>query len=212
MKVKKILKIVGLVILILLVVFGIDLMRKTIIISKIEKNVQYYDSTTNYYEKRKSNEGIELEIMRKDNIVMVKQYKENRTMIVYKDISNNIGYAMFTEIDENGKEVKTAIKYNNADNIMLPDSSERLIGRDDFWTCMRLAIRRSVTTEKANGEECYKIMDNMLEAYYFSKDTLLIKKITAGNIETDFIEYTLNTVTDEDIKLPDLSEYEIREQ
>ena len=196
MKMKKILKMIGLVILIVLVVVMADLVSKTIIVSKIEKNVQQYDSTSNYYEKRKSNEGVELEIMRKENIFMAKQYKENRTTIIYKDISDNTGWLITTDIDENRETVKVATKYNPADNIIIPNDSGSLIG---------------ITTEKVNGEECYKITNGSSQTY-FSKDTLLRKKVIMGNQETEIVEYTLDTVTDEDIKLPDLSEYEIREQ
>ena len=37
----------------------INLIRKTIVISKIEKNVEQYSSTTNYREKRKSSNVME---------------------------------------------------------------------------------------------------------------------------------------------------------
>ncbi len=211
MKMKKILKMIGLVILIVLVVVMADLVRKTIIVSKIEKNVQQYDSTSNYYEKRKSNEGVELEIMRKENIFMAKQYKENRTTIIYKDISDNTGWLITTDIDENRETVKVATKYNPADNIIIPNDSGSLIGTNELWLCIYYAASISITTEKVNGEECYKITNGSSQTY-FSKDTLLRKKVIMGNQETEIVEYTLDTVTDEDIKLPDLSEYEIREQ
>lgn len=100
---------------------------------------------------------------------------------------------------------------------------------DNFWQLIFMAITSSISTESCNGIECYKINllfinnDGEITRYkgteYISKKTgLTMRYIDEQNINfneemktgqiLDY-KYEFETITDEDLTEPDLSEYEI---
>ena len=67
-------------------------------------------------------------------------------------------------------------------------------------------MQNSVKSEKINGEKCYKISVKEGQA----EKTVWITKSRSFPIKAEIkYQYEFNTVTDEDVELPDFTEYTI---
>ena len=82
---------------------------------------------------------------------------------------------------------------------------------DNFWQALTIALSSKITTEELNDIESYKIFIEDDWQIFVSKDNFLTIREINGSTDTGFIEYKLNQVTDEEIKLPNLDGFEIKE-
>lgn len=113
-------------------------------------------------------------------------------------------------VDNNG--VKTAVKMSKEGSV--PELQTLVSGTfsmDDWKDVIIAAFSSKITTEKINDIECYKIyLDKDWQMFISKKDFLLIREIN-GSTDTGIIEYKLNEVKDEDIIMPNLEGYTIKD-
>ena len=80
----------------------------------------------------------------------------------------------------------------------------------NIWGIISFAFNSKITTENVNGEECYRIhLDELFEEYVTKKDFLMVKNINGSS--NQMIHYKFDIVTDEDLKMPDLTGYTVKE-
>ena len=211
-----------LILVLVLLVFLILIGRKLIIIENLKGSINKYISSNNYYVKssnyNSSNGSItNIETYNKNDIQLVKYTNlstDNPTeMIVYHNGDTTNSY-----IDVGGE--KTA-KLNFGE---LRTSISNDIYPNNFYQDIIMAMFSSITSEECNGKQCYKIRNipkditSVLpnEILYIEKDTgLEIKRINYNDLDepenyisTNF-EYQFNTITDEDVKEPNINEYTV---
>ena len=200
----KLIKCILIVITVLVIIFVGNLIRKACIIKQYnEKSTKYYSTVTNFYKKVIEDDSI-TEIWRKDDIVLLKRVSiEGEMMWSYWGEDNN--WVITNVINSDKKEV---VKFKKG--FPLPSIDISTIQTENIWQLFNIAFSAKMTTENVNGEECYKIhVDELLEEYITKKDFLLVKNINGSS--NQIIQYRINTVTDEDIKMPNLTGYTIRE-
>lgn len=201
-KFKNKMRILKTILLIIIIIIILVIGRRIIIVTNLANKAENVKNLNNYYART---EGI-----------FGEEYRFNECY--YKD--GNYIVKMVSYSEKEGK--KEIIFYKNGNEQLLLTDSEfgKKISRETSITaitplpyyngneaiCMALAYG----VEKTNlGEiECYVLKDKGQEQY-IDKDTgLLVKQINrASNTVTDY-KYEFGAVKDEDIQLPDLSEYE----
>ena len=210
---KKKVFICGLVIvLIALVVFSINLTRKVIIIDKYNDAVAEREKLTNYYAKTVNNGGNTREIFKKDNTKLLKTISPSGEIrIMYLDDE------VFLILNES---TRTVYKTENSEGQLVPgfsgsDSYFTLHEgrRDSIWEKIKLAFETKITTDEVNSKECYRLyIKDDLQAYINKEDFVAIRTINGDTYQPqDVVEYSFNTVTDEEVAKPDINGYTIEE-
>lgn len=210
---KKKVFICGLVIvLIALVVFSINLTRKVIIIDKYNDAVAEREKLTNYYAKTVNNGGNTREIFKKDNTKLLKTISPSGEIrIMYLDDE------VFLILNES---TRTVYKTENSEGQLVPgfsgsDSYFTLHEgrRDSIWEKIKLALETKITTDEVNSKECYRLyIKDDLQAYINKEDFVAIRTINGDTYQPqDVVEYSFNTVTDEEVAKPDINGYTIEE-
>ena len=188
---KKKVFICGLVIvLIALVVFSINLTRKVIIIDKYNDAVAEREKLTNYYAKTVNNGGNTREIFKKDNIKLLKTISPSGEIrIMYLDDE------VFLILNES---TRTVYKTENSEGQLVPGFS---------------GLETKITTDEVNSKECYRLyIKDDLQAYINKEDFVAIRTINGDTYQPqDVVEYSFNTVTDEEVAKPDINGYTIEE-
>lgn len=233
----KIWQIIMLSILIILCIFAINVTRKTIILAQIDQKVTNCENNNNnIYIKTILENTVKIETFIKENVNKTTMERKdsdgNESKIIQIIYPNE--RKLYTESKE-GKvmytyEEKAPLRGAHIEN----ESSYSTIGNAGYsWSIFNRIFNAMVTrikTVELDGEKYYEMSSlyntnfiysentkNMIT--YVNKDTGLntkrIEKIEEnGNIEekvTTF-EYEFNTVTDEDIKEPEASDYKIMEK
>lgn len=215
------------IILILVVLLIILTARKMIIIRSLQSKMKKYENVDNYYATIYEYQGTNLQInttYKKDNTSLstVKSLSEgsNRTLIAYTD--DEVSH-IYIEVPGS----KLAILDGNG--VPGPIQIQNELETQNLWQFIVRSIKSSIKTEECNGKECYKIEVSCFDLFcfdkhdnvvcYFDKDTgLKVRELngTVGdgedkiNIVSDY-HYKFNSVQDEDLKEPDISEYTIQE-
>lgn len=215
MKVKKILKILGLFLFILLICLLIYVMRNYVIITDLQNKVVKYSNSTNYHIKEKTvDNGIttsEMNYYKKNNnqVVFMQRNFDNLKMSIY---DNGVKINTFVEISDSKtahldcSEFEPIYIYNNLET----DSKSQVFLE---------SITAQIKSVNYNGKECYCIKGFMpsdsltgIEAELFiDKETgLLIKMIEE---ETGLIterEYEFDKVEDSIFEEPDINLYSVQ--
>ncbi len=200
----KLLKSIFIIVLILMLLFIGNLTRKMYIIGQYDKtNTRYYSTITNFYAKIIEENAI-IEIWRKDDIALSKVISTNER-IEWTYWGEDSNWTICNEITSNHKE---AVKFPKG--LPIPTVQNSLIQPLNIWGLLSFAFNSKITTENVNSEECYKIhVDELFEEYVTKKDFLMIKNINGST--NQMIHYQFDTVTNEDVKMPDLAGYDIKE-
>lgn len=204
---KRVLKIVGIIIAVILVLFMIHAIRNYIILNKINENVAKYVESNNMHMKTTSNQ-ITVNYYRKDDKEVAIMEKDNVKISNYKIGEKNDQFV------ESG-DSKTA-KLNFGSLIVQVPNIAQFDTKWQRFLCGSVAIIRSETYK---DKECY-IIDNLFSPYYLTsvdkaqytieKDTgLLLKNNTDGVVYER--EYEFNNVEDSIFVEPDISQYTIQE-
>ena len=224
---KSLLKAIGIIILLVIIIFIILVARKVVIINNLQNKIEEYSKMDNYYVKEYDYDG--------ESLVIGEYYiKGNKN----KSELNSMGIDSDSKLIEvyNGEEFNIYIE-SNGEKTALLDAGEEITGRigisnfleiNNFQDILKTAILSEISTENCNGKECYRIQTG----YGFnnsnneSKVTIYIDKETGlptrylngtrirGEEKTSTIQdyyYEFNTVTDEVVQEPDISEYKISE-
>ena len=205
-------------ILIILFLFIVIKIREAIILNKVHSAIECFMSESNryycVYEKYNDRNNVEKEIYLLDNIEK-QLYKNNQfeNYCEWKDYKNGdrISY------NENGKiRFKESIKDENYKYLLcLPRviSLTKLDKKHQYFELFKIHYIIPITYD---GKSCYKISTNS-EIVIIDKETFLpvystIK--TANSTENDnnveyMYKFSVGTVTDDDVALPDFSDYKI---
>lgn len=209
---KKIIKIILIVLAIALLIFLINLGRKTYIISKYTDKCKEYANITNFYMKMNEsieNKGAIVEFWRKDDLGIYKRTDNDGVRQIVYGKDND--WIIVDIVDAEGKQTKQAVKiskYTNALTMTTPGNTGMFV--NNLWDAISIAFISRITTEKVDDIECYKIYVQKDWQLFINKDTLLKVRELNGNTDTGTVVYKFNEVTDEDLQI-DFTGFEIIE-
>lgn len=218
MKGKKIVKIIGIILLLLFIVLLIHTIRNYIIVSGLQNNISKFADSTNYHVKITSY-GTE-----KNTNNIMNYYKKNDKVVAIvesniegKNMSKLSTYIYDGKTDTfvEGEGVKFAQLGEERIGIIVQiyNSLENESPLQTFWS----SIFAHISSEKVGDKDCYVVSnyDSSLSMepvgdskQYIEKDTgLLIKDVTNGIVSER--EFEFDNVDDSIFIEPDISEYEI---
>ena len=205
---KKVLKIVGIIVLVILVLFMIHAIRNYIILSKINENVSKYVESSNMHMKTTSDK-IAVNYYKKDDKEVVFMQKDNVKISAYK-----VGEKVDQFIDAG--DTKTVRLNSGMMVVQVPNIAQF----DTEWQRFLMGSMAFIRSETYKDKQCY-IIDNLLSPYYLvstdksqltvEKDTGLLLKGSNDGTEYYEREYEFNNVDDSIFVEPDISEYTIQE-
>lgn len=212
---KKILKIFGLILLVIMMVFLIHTIRNYIIITNLQNKISNYANSTNYYTKSVSRENNEtvvtMEYYKKDNKEVV-FLERNQNGEIYKISFYNNGERTNTFWDN--KEGKTA--QLNTDSIMRINIHNGTETDNKLQTLLE-SITANIKTTKCDGKDCYSakglfstvsLSEEGATTYIYKDTGLMFKTIEGDRINERTYEF--NNVNDSIFIEPDLSQYKIQ--
>ncbi len=213
---KNCLKIVGIILIILIVIFAIHTIRNYVIITNLQNKIGTYINSDNYFIESSTKQG--------DAVSMsLKCYKKGNKQVTFLDTisndkktlvsaySNGDKNTVYTETDglkevnTNIKEISTVSLYNYLET-------------DNNWQTFINGISANVKSTTFNGKDCYLIKGFMSSTgsasknieVYVEKDTGLLLKVVDGDSTTES-SYEFNNVDDSIFVEPDISQYTVKE-
>lgn len=226
---KKVLKCIGIIILVIIAFLVIHTVRNMIIIKNLSEKAESYKNANNYYVKTVSSQGSVMENFTKNGCYLMKLVNTSetglRTLIRYSD--GNIENTYIEAQTENGTD-KVAMLNSNS----LPSFNQitNWFYTDDFKSLLLMSLMARIRSVEQNEKDCYEVTyvysSNILMpaegefAIYIEKETGLTVKNKNGAIVNENgteepividYEYKFDSVTDEDLVEPDISEYKIQE-
>lgn len=214
---KKIFKILGIILLVVIAIFLIHTIRNYIIITDLQNKMANYSNSTNYYTKSVATES-------NGTVVTMEYYKKDKKE------------ALFLERNLNG-EISKISMYNNGERTdTFWDNKERKTAQldsgtimgvniynftetDNKWQTFLGSIFANVKSTNYNGKECY-IIKGFLSSFsltsegteiYIEKDTGLYLKTIEGDRTTER-KYEFDKVDDSIFVEPDISQYTLKEK
>lgn len=207
MKNKKELKIFLAITLVIVIILVIYFGRNFIIINNISKKEEKLMQYKNYSYNIQGNSGTTTEKYYKNGISKKIIKTADSTLITWKNENTKEEITYFP----NTMKADTGINEKGIDKEQIPtlNSGNNLI----------IAFMSNISSDKINGEECYVVKWNK-ETTYISKENGIVLKRIGGVIMQDGIEtkttveyknWKFNEVTDEEMKKPDLTGYDVSE-
>lgn len=213
---KKVFKILGVILLVLIAIFLIHTIRNYIIISELQNNISKYTDTSNYYTKSTSiaSDGtkMEMEYYTKDNkqvMIINRELKEAKSKVSMYDNGDRVNTYIESKDSKvaqlNREEILPIKIYNNLES-------------ENKWQTFLGSISTNIKKVNYNNKECYLIKDSSFpmsltfkgaELYIERGTGLLIRTNEGGNITEK--EYSFNNVDDSIFVEPDISQYTIKE-
>ena len=219
------LKILKMILLVILLVFVGVIGYKIIVIKSMQGKMDNYKDITNFHI-TKTSYGL--------NTILVQEVfcKDDNYLVNVRSIGENTEKREITSM-KNGHSYITSgenkVALMNAMPINAPEKVYNHLESENFGEFMAGIFSSHISSVKCNDKDCYKI-DNFITSelafpeqgffVYIDKETGLVVRVEEGtrNNETggfytqvsDY-KYEFNTVTDEDLKEPDISEYKILE-
>jgi uncharacterized protein YxeA len=213
---KKIFKILGVILLVIIAIFLIHTIRNYIIITDLQNKIAEYSDSTNYYMKSTSvsDEGmnVTMEYYKKDNKQVVLMEKDlNGEILKLSMYDNGERTDTFTETSES-----KVVQLNN-DNIMTINLYN-FLETENNWQTLLGSISARVKSTNYNGKECYVIkgflsstsLTSEGQETYIEKDTGLYLKTIEEDITTER-EYEFDNVDDSVFVEPDIGQYTLKE-
>ena len=235
-KFNKRMKLLKIVLIGILLIFLLSYARKMLIIVNLNNELSEYANSTNYYMKSLNFTGAAefmtvLENYKKEDkyIRRLKSLSEinkiNRTDYYNGQSLNSYTEVEFMEKDKENVSRKT-VKLNDNNAIYAPEIPNA-IDISHQLNFIAMPLFSSITSEKCNGKDCYRIVlytfnNSDGSIYYIEKETgLLLRSIGVSTMYADVddeqydmitdYQYEFDVVTDEDFIEPDVSGYEIQE-
>ena len=214
---KKILKIIGIILLIVIAIFLIHTIRNYVIISDLQNKISKYANSTNYRTKSVTTENdgsvVTMEYYKKDNkeVVFLERMANNEVTKISM-YSNGERTDVFTETKDskvaqlNSGTIMSLGIYNHLEN-------------DSKWQTILGCISAKIKSVDYKGKECYIVKEFMsstslisegVETYIDKETGLFVKSIDAGIVNER--EYEFNTVDDSIFTEPDISQYTLKEK
>lgn len=223
MNTKKVLKVIGIILLITFAMFLVHTIKNTIIISNLQKKAKEYANSDNYHVKIVRNDEKE------GSIYTCDYYKKGNKRAVLSEIKNKEGESTKLLLYDNGeridsftetKDSKTA-SIGKVKGISMGDFEE-VLKTDNIWQTFIYSIPSTIRSKEVNGKKC-KLVNGFNSPYsiaawiveegikvdtYVDKETGLLIKMVAGDIIEER-EYEFNSVDDSIFAEPDISQYTI---
>lgn len=212
MKVKKVLKIIGILIVILSCLIIIHTIRNYIIITDLQNKILNYQDSKNYHIKSiaNSNDGT-------NNTKMDYYRKDNQKAIFLEKITN--GEVINLSIYDNGEKVDTFSEIKNVKTVKL-DSGESIavniyncLETDNKWQTLLGCITAKVKSTNFNEKKCY-IVEGFLSSkpenveIYIDKETGLLLKTIESEVITERT-YEFENIEDSIFTEPDINQYKL---
>ena len=216
MKIKKVLKIIGIVMAILIILLLIHTIKNYIIITDLQSKISNYQDSKNYHIKSvaNSNNGT-------TNIKMDYYRKDNKQVIFIERNAN--GESVKLSMYDNGERVDTftdtqdtkTAKLNSGELITV--NIYNYLETDNKWQTLLGCITAKIKSTNLNGKECY-IVKGFLSSTsltsegaetYINKETGLFLKTTETEIITER-DYEFYNVEDSIFTEPDISQYTLK--
>lgn len=195
--------IIGIIIILELIFLG-DLGRKFLIINKFK--IQMAEpNPENYY----------IKLINNDDDSFIESWTKGDKSInkIKLETGEQIKYSVPDEawliIDDEGGKLAIKVdreKFGSATIAIGYDS----ISTENLWETLKYAFNAKVTSEVYNGIECYRVYNNEYEQTYINKEDFRSIRIVNGDTDYSY-EYIINGVTDEQVKFPDITDFEIRD-
>ena len=189
-----------LAVLIIVVILVILFMWRLITLNNIKKlNEESIKISNIHYVEEEKNAIVE--IWKKDDIV-----KENTIVInsdtnmtMWKDLNTDEGYTIFNNSNSYLIGAETIATEPQANNIYLVDYNNTIL--------LALNPMIKINTKEYDNKSCW-YLKNGQEEIYIDKETGLVLYNKNEQLGQEIkLKYSINTVTDEDVAKPDLSEY-----
>lgn len=216
MKIKKVLKIIGIVMAILIILLLIHTIKNYIIITDLQSKISNYQDSKNYHIKSvaNSNNGT-------TNIKMDYYRKDNKQVIFIERNAN--GESVKLSMYDNGERVDTFTDTQDTKTAKL-NSGELMtvniynyLETDNKWQTLLGCITAKIKSTNLNGKECY-IVKGFLSSTsltsegaetYIDKETGLFLQTTETEIITER-DYEFYNVEDSIFIEPDISQYTLK--
>lgn len=216
MKVKKILRILGIIVAILIILVLIHTIRNYVIITGLQDKISQYSNSSNYYTKSIATEE-------NGTIVTMEYYKKDNKQVVFLERNLN-GEINKVSMYDNGERTDTFTETKDSKIAQLNSGTIMSVNiynyleTDNNWQTFLGSISAKVKSINYNGKECYIIKGFLSSTSltfegaetYIEKDTGLYVKTAEGGITTER-EYKFDNVEDTIFIEPDISEYTLKE-
>lgn len=192
---KKIIFIVILIILILLVsIFGMRLSK----LNKISELRDESKKISNLYFTEEGSSSI-TEFWKKDNIIKqnVRLKSGDGNITFWKDFEKDEGYTIFNNSKTYNVGVEVISTQPQANNINCLDNKNILL--------LSINPMFKITSKKYNDRDCYYIKSGQDEVYIDKEYGITLYQ--KNELNEYKVNYSVNTVTDEDIAKPDLADF-----
>lgn len=216
MKIKKVLKIIGIVMAILIILLLIHTIKNYIIITDLQSKISNYQDSKNYHIKSvaNSNNGT-------TNIKMDYYRKDNKQVIFIERNAN--GESVKLSMYDNGERVDTFTDTQDTKTAKL-NSGELMtvniynyLETDNKRQTLLGCITAKIKSTNLNGKECYIVKDFLSSTSltsegaetYIDKETGLFLQTTETEIITER-DYEFYNVEDSIFIEPDISQYTLK--
>ena len=217
MKMKKVLKVIGIIIAILIILVLIHTIRNYVIVTGLQDKILQYANSSNYYIKSVTTEN-------NGTIVTMEYYKkDNKQSSIFERNLN--GEISKISMYNNGERTDTF--WDNKENKIAELDSNTIMSvniyngleTDNKWQTFLSCITSNIKSVNYNGKECYSIKGFMSSTsltsedteIYIEKDTGLLVKFIDSQTLTER-EYKFNNVEDTIFIEPDISQYTLKEK
>lgn len=217
----KLWKIIVAILVILLVIFAINTIRKVIIFNNLQEKISKYEKSENMYSKIDSEKSITERFIKNDIDKLIIKYKDKPMTVV--QLKNGNKCKNYTFFEETKKVTVTDV--NNMDALRVTKINNT-INTNSFIDKLIKCITSKVSTETIDGKEYYVIdgklsgsqlmLQNVISTKaYIDRETGLTMKIIEitkeNNNKKEYItnyEYNFDSITDDEISEPNTIGYE----
>ena len=216
---KKVFKTIRILVLIIVILMLLYVIRNTIIVTKLQKNIKEYTSKTNFSIKvtnlTSETSKMAVNYYKKDNkeaVILERNVDENSVKMSFY----NNGERKDLFIETNDKKTVQVNTKNQLLGLNITDSLQT----DNLWQTILYSSIARIKTENVNGKECYKVSDfyspywmygEKITEFYIEKDTgLLIKTVIDDEVAVR--EYSFDDVEDSAFVEPDIGLYTVVEE
>lgn len=214
------------VVLILLGIFLLITFRKFLILRQIAIQEEEDRKSTNYYSKIYDILGEVTELWIYGEKKKLTYTSIDKEQLIQRTIYiDNKARETWIINHSDGEKVATKIEYNE-DLVLIPNAgiATGLPSSEDIWPLIQLSTLTSIDSTRWNDEKAYKISFNFFDSeehiMWVDKEDYRVIGLMNGvssdedkNMYSDIstFTYTFNTLTENDVKLPDLTDYTIKD-
>ncbi len=210
-KMKKWRKLIIIILFIILAISVIIVGRKIVIIKGLQNKIDSFNDIDNYH-------ATSYQYFEKNLTIYDTYKKAEKSLCITNSLSEKFDTRMIIHyVDEDvnhvyfhSNENKIAILDGNGGTSPIPIVSA--FETNNLFSLIKMSIFASITNEDFNGKRCYKVNFNTDDrlTYYIEKETgLTLRVLDNSSLVKDFY-YEFNTVEDDNLKEPNLSEYIIQ--